>query len=34
MVKAMDVLKNGVLSVNRAVEYGVLKTTLKDRIAG
>ena len=35
MVQAMDAVKSGLLGVNRAaLEYGVPKTTLKDRIAG
>ncbi len=35
MIAAMDAVKNGLLGVNRAaMEFGVPKTTLKDRIAG
>ena len=35
MVQAMDAVKSGLLDVNRAaLECGVPKTTLKDRIAG
>ena len=35
MIKAMDAVKSGQLGVNRAAEqFGVPKTTLKDRLSG
>ena len=35
MVSAMNAVANGELGVNRAaLEFGVLKTTLKDRLSG
>ncbi len=35
MLEAMKAVQNGVMSANRAaVEYGVPKTTLKDRLSG
>ena len=35
MVGAMETVKNGAMGLNRAaIEFGIPKTTLKDRISG